>query len=143
MKKILWALFAAMMVCTAVSAAESGNQTRDESKWTSISYENVPIYKIIESKDAYVIIYGKNRIGYGSTVIPKKWAAGNTGNPRKLKFRTVKGKLLPFMTVVKKDGNFMRVILNVPVSKSNSVWGVGNDAKMVNTDKESLEDLAL
>jgi len=143
MKKILCIFFAAMMVCTAVSAAESGNQTRDESKWASISYANVPVYKILESRDAYVIIYGKNRIGFGSTVIPKKWATGNTENPRKLKFRVVKGALQPFMTVVRKDGNFIRVILNVPVSKSNSVWGVANDTKALDTDKESLEDLEL
>jgi hypothetical protein len=143
MKKILCMLFAVLMVCTAVSAAETGNQARDETKWTSISYVNVPIYKILESKDAYVIVYGKNHTGYGSTVIPKKWAAGNSGNPRKLKFRIVEGKLQPFMTVVTKDGNFLRVILNTPVSKSNSVWGITNDTKAIDTEKESLEDLEL
>jgi hypothetical protein len=143
MKKIFCIFFAAIMVCGAVPAAEAGNQTRDEKKWSSISYVNVAIYKILETKDAYVIIYGKNRTGYGSTSIPKKWVNGSSEAPRKLKFRVVEGKLLPFMTIVKKDGNFLRVILNVPASKINSIWGVTNDLKSIDSDKKTLEDLEL
>jgi hypothetical protein len=139
MKKILCVLFAAMIVCAAVTA----EQERDPSKWASVSYVDVPIYKILESKDAYVVIYGKDRTGTGSTTIPKKWAKGNTETPRKLKFRSVKGKLQPFMTVIKKDGTFLRVILSVPTSKLNSVWGVADDSKVTDVNKDTLEDLEL
>ncbi len=139
MKKILCALFAAFMICTAVTA----EQERDPSKWASITYVDVPVYKILESKDAYVVIYGKNRTGTGSTTIPKKWAKGNSENPRKLKFRSVGGKLQPFMTVVTKDGSFIRVILSVPTSKSNSVWGVADNSKVADADKDTLEALEL
>lgn len=139
MKKILCVLFAALMVCAAVTA----EQERDPNKWASITYVDVPIYKILESKDAYIVIYGKNRTGTGSTTIPKKWAKGNTESPRKLKFRNVGGKLQPFMTVVTKDGTFIRVILSVPTSKLNSVWGVADDSKVTDADKETLEALEL
>jgi hypothetical protein len=144
MKKILCALFTAVLFCTVLTAQESAKkEEKDASKWASISYVNVPIYKILESQDAYVIIYGKNRSGSGSAVIPKKWAVGDTENPRKLKFRTVEGKLKPFMTVVKKDNTFIRVILSVPTSKSGNIWGIANASKVTNTDKDTLEDLAL
>jgi len=143
MKKILCVLFAAMMICTAATAVETAKSDRDETKWTSISYVNVPIYKILESKDGYTIIYGKNRMGTGSTIIPKKWAKGNADTPRKLKFRTVTGNLMPFMTVIKKDGTFLRVILNVPNSKGDNIWGVADNSNASGTDKDTLEDLEM
>jgi hypothetical protein len=140
MKKILCALIAAAAVCTAAFAQDA---QKDESKWADISYANVPIYKILETKDAYVVIYAKNRTGTGSTTIPKKWANGDTENPRKLKMRIVSGKLGPFMTIVKKDNSFLRVILSVPASKANSVWGMADPNKVTDTDKDTLEELEL
>ena len=48
------------------------------------------------------------------------------------------------MTVVKDDDGFKRVILSIPMNKSNSIWGVANTRKsMEGSDKETLEDLAL
>jgi hypothetical protein len=137
MKKIVCVLFAALLFCGALTA----EQERHPDKWASISYVDMPIYKILESTDAYVVIYGKAKTGTGSTVIPKKWAKGNTDTPRKLKFRSVQGKLQPFITVVKKDGTFLRVILSVPTSKQNSVWGVADDTKAIDANKDTLEDL--
>ena len=141
MKKILFAFLASAALCVSVSAEEA---KKDESKWASISYYDVPIYKILEAKDGYVVIYAKNKVGSGSTVIPKNWINGDKDNPRKLKFRNIRGNLKPFMTVVKKDNSFMRVILSVPMSKTNSVWGLADYHKQLEgTDKDTLEDLPL
>lgn len=145
MKKLFLVLALAMTF--AVSAFAAGNITsaeKDESKWSTLSYSVVPILKIMEARDGYVVIYQKNKIGVGSTVIPKTWAKGNTENPRKLKFRKVKKTSDAYMTIVKEDGNFKRVILNVPMSKSNNIWGVvGRGQQLEGLDKENLDDLAL
>jgi len=122
-----------------------GTDGRDESKWSSYSYFNVPILKVLESRDAYIVIYQKNRLGTGSTVIPKAWAAGNPENPRKLKFRNrPKGKTGPFMTVIKDSGEFKRVVLTVPMSKLDPIWGLADYHKKVDgADKDTLEELEL
>ena len=46
------------------------------------------------------------------------------------------------MTVIKDDGEFKRVILSVPMNKSDSIWGVADYRKtMEGEDKETLEEL--
>lgn len=120
------------------------NNEKDESKWTTLSYVNVPILKIMEGKEGYAIIYQKNKYGVGSTVIPKSWAKGNNENPRKLKFRNSKRNNTSYMTVVKDGDEFKRVILTIPMNKSNAIWGVIDYRKsMEGTDKDTLEDLEL
>lgn len=110
---------------------------------SSLSYENIPVLKVMEGRDGYVVIYQKNRTGVGSTVVPKSWANGNTENPRKLKFRNLKpGLLKPFMTIVKKDGDFHRVILTLPMNKNDSIWGTARDISE-GLDKENMDDVKL
>lgn len=117
---------------------------KTESKWTSLSYENVPILKILEARNGYLVIYQKNHYGVGSVVIPKDWAKGNPETPRKLKFRNAKTVNSSFLTYVRKDGKFLRVILTVPASKRTSIWGVVDTYKDLDgCDIDSLEELAL
>lgn len=144
MKRLMSVFAVLALLCVAVAAQENesgADSGRDESKWGPVSYYNLPIYKVLESKQAYVVIYGKARFGSGSTTIPKKWAKGNVDNPRKLKFRTVTDGLTPFMTVVSENGDFKRVILNMPVSKANHVWGVARESAVKDADKDTLEKL--
>ncbi|MBP3709474.1 MAG: hypothetical protein J6I73_03590 [Treponema sp.] len=143
MKKIICIIFTVIAFCSALTAAEQPQRERDERKWSSLTYYNVPLYKILQTKDAYFVIYGKHKVGTGSTVIPKNWARGDPETPRKLKFRSVKGTLQPFMTVVKKDGEFFRVILNVPPSTNTQFWGIGDANKITDVDKDTLEELEL
>ena len=143
MKKIILS-FAAFARSAAVSTAQKTTQPKlDESKWSSVTYFTVPLYKILQTEDAYVVIYAKNKVGAASTTIPKKWAKGNTENPRKLKFRSVRGTLQPFMTVVKDDGKFVRVILSVPPTKDTDFWGIADPNKVTDIDKDTLEELDL
>lgn len=153
MKKIFLVLAFAFVFAvngTAVFAenADSNEQyvyyEKDDSKWTNMTYDNVPVLKILEGKDAYVVVYQKNHIGVGSTVIPKKWAIGNKETPKKLVFRNVNTQEKAYISVVKKDGEFLKVVLNTPMKKSNPIWGVISNGKVVEgADKDSLEELDL
>ena len=145
MKKLLMVL-ALLTVFSAVIFAENNSSAnapeRTEGKWTEISYVNVPVLKILEGKDGYVIIYQKNKTGVGNVILPKNWAHGTPDAPRKLKFRQVKTSLGAYMTVVKDSGEFKRVILSIPMNKSNSIWGMVDSRKnLEGADKDTLEDL--
>ena len=146
MKKILIAL-ALFAVFSAVLFADTKNSTvpeRTEGKWTEISYVNVPVLKVLEGKDGYVVIYQKNKTGVGNVIIPKKWGHGTEETPRKLKFRSVKTSLGAYMTIVKDGGEFKRVILSIPMNKNNSIWGMVDSRKnLEGADKDTLEELEL
>lgn len=147
MKKILLVLALFTVFSGLLFAAENTKDSgtsfeKTEGKWSDISYVNVPILKILEGKNAYSIIYQKNQVGVGSVVIPKAWAKGSSDSPRKLKFRKVRSGYNSFMTVIKDEGEFKRVILSVPMNKSDSIWGVADYRKtMEGEDKETLEEL--
>lgn len=145
MKKILIILAVFALLSASIFAADNTSASapeRTEGKWTDISYVNVPVLKILEGKDGYAVIYQKNQTGVGNVVIPKKWGKGNAEQPRKLKFRAVKTSLGAYMTVVKDGGEFKRVILSIPMNKSNSIWGMVDSRKnMEGADKDTLDDL--
>ena len=147
MKKLLM-IFSLMAIFSMGLFAQENNGVgqyeKDESKWSSISYVNVPILKILEGVDAYVVVYQKNKTGVGNVIVPKKWASGNPEEPRKLKFRDSKNNKNAFMTVVKKEGEFHRVILTVPLNKRMSIWGNTASKKPIEgADKDTLEELEL
>ena len=147
MKKTLLILALFTVFSGLLFAAEKTNDSgtsfeKTEGKWSNLYYVNVPILKILEGKNAYYIIYQKNQVGVGSVVIPKAWVKSSPDSPRKLKFRKVRSGYNSFMTVIKDDGEFKRVILSVPMNKSDSIWGVADYRKtMEGEDKETLEEL--
>ena len=147
MKKILlilalFTVFSGLLVAAEKSNDSGSSFEKTEGKWSDLSYVNVPVLKILEGKNAYSIIYQKNHVGVGSVVISKAWAKGSPDSPRKLKFRKVRSGYNSFMTVVKDEGEFKRVILSVPMNKSDSIWGVADYRKeMEGEDKETLEEL--
>lgn len=145
MKKIIAFALSALLVISAIFAAESNVVTtveRDPAKWTDLSYETAPILKILDGKDGYVVIYQKNKIGVGQTVVPKSWALGTPENPKKLKFRNTKNPNESFITIVKKGSTFKRVILTIPMSKKNDMWGVVDySVPLEGVDKENLDDV--
>jgi len=144
MKKILSILALLVVLSCSVFADSSLTPPRDPKKWSDMTYTSIPVLKVLESRDGYLVIYQKNRIGVGSTVIPKDWIRGNPESPRKLQMRTLKHENESYMTIVKKNGEFHRVILNLPKSKACSVWGVYNHGqKLEGTDKETLEEIDL
>lgn len=145
MRKSICILLVAAALTAQLFAVPAGANERNEENWSSMTYVNVPIYKVFDSRDGYIVIYEKNKIGVGQTVIPKKWANGSPDSPRKLKMRGLPGgKLKSYMTVIKKDGEFHRVILTLPINRQDSVWAVADYRKEIEgTDKDTLEDLDL
>lgn len=138
----LFAVFSGMLFAAEKTNDSGTSFEKTEGKWSNLSYVNVPILKILEGKNAYSIIYQKNQVGVGSVVIPKAWVKSSPDSPRKLKFRKVRSGYNSFMTVIKDDGEFKRVILSVPMNKSDSIWGVADYRKtMEGEDKETLEEL--
>ena len=55
----------------------------------------------------------------------------------------MRGTLQPFMTIVKDDGKFLRVILSVPPTKDTDFWGIADPGKVTDIDKDTLEELDL
>ena len=146
MKKIFMILTLAAIFSISAFAQNTPvpQPERTEGMWSNMSYENIPILKIMEGRDGYVVIYQKNKVGVANTVIPKKWAQGTPEAPRKLKFRNSKNSREAYMTVIKKNGEFSRVVLTVPYSKRNTIWGLADyRIQMDGTEKEPLEELDL
>lgn len=148
MKKLILIFALASIFSFSIFAQEESSSNikieRNEEKWSTMSYVNVPVLKILEDKDAYVVIYQKNRMGTANTVIPKKWVHGTKESPSKLRLRSSKYAYNSTMTIVKDNGEFVRVILTAPLSRSNSIWGVVARGKQLEgTDKDTLEELAL
>ena len=116
MKKLLLCLAFFAIFATNIFAQNSNiTPEKDESKWSDMTYVTVPVLKILEAREAYVVIYQKNKIGTASIVIPKRWAKGTADSPRKLKTRFVRHTQDSYMTVVKKNGEFARVILSLKI----------------------------
>ena len=150
MKKLFILIALASVFSFAVFAQEGGDSgsnikiERHEGKWSTMTYVNVPVLKILEDKDAYVVIYQKNRIGTASTVIPKKWVRGTKEEPCKLKLRQTKFANGSTMTIVNDKGEFVRVVLTAPLSRSNPVWGVVARGKQLEgTDRDTLGEIDL
>lgn len=144
MKKFLLILALFASICTTVFAQNTVKKSGEPKEgWSEMDYDSIPILKILESREGYVIIYQKNQTGVGSTVVPKAWAKGTPENPRKLKFRKLAAGLTkPYMTIVTKGGEFHRVILTIPMNKSNPVWGSLHEIKE-GLDKENMDDVKL
>lgn len=143
MKKLLMVL-ALLSLCTVNVIAQSNAVHISDEKKSEFSYVNLPIVKVYEGKDAYVVLYQKNKVGIGKTTIPKKWVKGNPESPKKLKFRNTKVADNAYMCVVYKNGEFKRVVLTLPMSKQNSIWGVADYHKEIEgSDKDTMEELDL
>lgn len=104
-----------------------------------ISYMSAPVYKILDSKNHYVVMYGKYGAQIGTVTIPKKWAKWQKDTPRKLTIRELPRKMSPYITVVKKDNNFLKVMLTIPTDRNNRVWGIADSSKVDQSEPDSIE----
>ncbi|MBQ0039204.1 MAG: hypothetical protein KBS64_02100 [Treponema sp.] len=143
MKKLLLALaFAAAMVFSAAADESKGSSPRvwdHGDNISDITYQNVRFYKIYDSKDAYVVLYEKQGVKIGTAVLPKKWTDNKEG-PRKLLFRNAPAKIGSYMTIIKKGGDFQKVLVTVPTNRFNPVWSLAPANMEVNgADADSLE----
>lgn len=133
-KGLLFTFICAMLALPMMAEeANGGHQKAD------ITYQTAPIYKVLDSKDFYVVLYGKYGAKIGTVTIPKKWATWQKDTPRKLSLRQLPSKMGAFMTLVKKDNEFHKVILTVPLDHTNRLWGIINDTKVDKSEKDSIE----
>lgn len=133
-KGIVLSIFCFVLTLSASAQEYEGGHTT-----ANITYYNAPIYKILDSRSSYVVLYGKYGAKIGTVTIPKKWAKWQKNTPRKLTIRKCPNKINPYITIVKKDNSFLKVVLTVPTEKTNRVWGVAAESKVDSTEPDSIE----
>ena len=144
MKKII-ALLVFVSCLVIPSFAQSNGSEAKKPIWdhgdnvSSISYHNVNVYRVLDHRDAYIVIYEKQLNKVGSCIIPKEWHNNpKPGEIRKLSFRNKSKGVPSYMTVVYKDGEFYRVFLTLTRDHRDPVWGLasnGVDLSGMNTEK--------
>ena len=118
-----------------VAQENSGGHRKSE-----ISYYSTPIYKILDSQNAYIVIYGKPHNKMGTVTIPKNWSRNRPGEVKKLLVRKLPPNTTAYITVVKKSGDFLKVLLTVPTNHSDPIWGIANENKVEDVSgTESIE----
>jgi len=140
MKKML-ILSALLCVGVLFSAAAKEEQNyKYEYKESKLSYHNVQVYKVLDHRDAYIVMYAKGHRDVGTISVPKKWYSNSMTAQSKLSFRALPKGMYPYMTVFKRDGQFDRVMLTLPISRDSPVWGVADSThKVEDADKETFD----
>lgn len=140
MKKFL--VLSALILTGAIFSASAIEKTdyKYEYKESKLSYHSVQVYKVLDHRDAYIVMYAKGHRDVGTISVPKKWYANAATADSKLSFRALPKGMYPYMTVFKRDGQFDRVMLTLPVSRDNPVWGVADSThKVEDADKETFD----
>lgn len=145
MKKWLVGFLISGVFCVSIFAMPAKYNESHEENWSDITYIYIPVTKVLDSTDGYVVIYQKNKSGMGKFTIPKRWTRGNNENPRKLKVRELPGgKMRPYVSIIQKAGEFKKIILTVPKSRKDPSWGVVAAGKTLDDlDKETLEAIEM
>ena len=105
MKKKLFITLALIFCCTfSIFAQKAFTQS-------SRSYVNVPILKVYEHREAYVVAYvnNNNKIQYVS--VPKVWFKQGTPE-KKAEVRALQKNLSPYMTICFDDGEFYFIYIS-------------------------------
>ena len=138
MKKLLLALVMAASIVLPALAQEKAKPIWDRGdNVANLTYRSVQVYKVYDQLDSYIVLYEKQSTQIGQVVIPKKWATGNVD--RKLVFHEKVKNLGSYMTIFYKDGEFYKVILNVPMNRNDAVWSVAPNGTQVDTNIEALK----
>ncbi|MBO4320570.1 MAG: hypothetical protein J5857_08890 [Treponema sp.] len=140
MKKIIMALAVALAVTVSAVAQSSSSSTpiwNHGDNVSDVSYESVPIYKILQTTDAYIVIYLARGMKVESLIIPKEW--GKYGDGKKLYFRNKAAGLDSSMTVFYKGDSFDHVILTVNLNPLDPLWGIAPHGTKVDTNIDTLD----
>lgn len=87
----------------------------------TIQYRNMPVYKVYEHADAYIVMYYTTGVNLGQVTIPTEWFRQGS---KKAVLRTLSGDFTPYMLLQYVDGVFSKVVLTMPANKTDSAWGV-------------------
>ncbi len=137
-KIIVAATLSALVLAGTFAETNAGGHKKSE-----ISYYSAPVYKVMDSAKAYTVIYGKAGHKMGTVTIPKDWAKNKPDTVKKLLVRNCPTKITPYVTIVKKSGEFLKVMLTVPTNHNDRIWGIANENKVESTDGVESVDLEL
>ena len=133
----------AALLCVGVLFSASAKEQADykyEYQESTVTYRNVQIYKVLDHKDAFIVMYAKGHRNVGTVNLPKKWYSSASRVDTKLSMRALPKGMNPYMTVIYRDGAFERVLLTLPVSRGNAIWGVADSTHQVDdADKDTLD----
>lgn len=123
-----------------VTAQDAKREYKYPFQESEISYHNVIVYKVLDQKESYIVLYAKGHRDIGTVKIPKEWYSSAVNPDAKLTFRALPNGMTPYMTVISRGDSFERVIMTLPTSRSESVWGVADSG--TNTDSiNSVEQI--
>ncbi len=132
MKKLIIILLVSLL-CFGLYAQESEQQ--------DLFYINVPIVRVYDHIDAYVVHYLKGNMDVGQVFVPKTWF--NTQEVNKSRLRPLAKGVEPYMTVIYESGTFQKVYINMPINRSHSAWKILSHnvdvASKMNTETLEIE----
>lgn len=114
--------------------------TAQEWQAAELSYRNVPVYRVLDTPETFIVFYAKYGAATGTVSIPKRWAVKSATTPAKLAIRPLDTGLQPYLTIITKEGSFYKAYLNMPADKRATSWGtVSNVGAYKDDGKETLE----
>lgn len=134
--KRFFIISALLLVASLFNVSAEEREYKYEFQESNLTYKNVIVYKVLDHKDAYVVMYAKGHREVGNVTIPKKWYKES---PHKLAFRPLPAGMSPYMTVLYKSGEFSQVILTMPVNRGDSTWGIADSNVQVDANKDTFD----
>lgn len=139
-KSFILSAFILVGILFGAVAQENQREYKYPFQESEVSYHNVIVYKVLDQKEAYIVLYAKGHRDVGTVTIPKKWYSSAVNSEAKLSFRSLPKGMTPYMTVISRNDSFERVIMTLPSSRADSVWGVADSSYQVDdADKDTLE----
>lgn len=121
MKKLT--IIALLLITTSFYLFAQDSAVKDEYK-SDLTYVNVPVYRTYDQRQCYVVMYQKNNNKIGQVLLPKEWFKTKDGEHKKGILRTLPKLLNPYMTIIYKNEEFHKVLLNMPLDRNHSSWSI-------------------
>ncbi|MGP1587011.1 MAG: hypothetical protein ACTTHG_01570 [Treponemataceae bacterium] len=115
MKKFAPVFLFFLFACAAF--AQSSTEEKDD-----YFYINVPIVRVYDHLDAYIVNYQKGSMGIGEVCIPKEWFTTNLTD--KCRVRPLPRLVQPYMTVIFKGGALKKIYLTMPTDRRDPSWKI-------------------
>ena len=135
MKKLLIVLVLLAIISPVFVFAQNNSSEADD-----MYYINVPIERIIVTRDGYIIQYRSSRSMMATIGIPVEWFIDPDGSAEKVRLKT--GGDWPTMSVFYRNGEFSHVRIYVHPAKAHRTWGsvpIGTDVSRFFVEKESFK----
>jgi len=132
MKKLI-ILLVLLAMLTPVFAQNNSSDKDD------MYYLNVPVERIITTRDGYIVQYRTSGNVLGTIGIPVEWFSDSAGSAEIVRLAT--GGDWPSMSVFYRNGEFSHIRLYIHKAKGHSTWGnvpIGTDLSRFYVDKENF-----